>query len=112
MNDPFVAGKPDISIFCEGLIELIPDGKKAIGDNGYRGHHDKLSIPNSHDTLAVRKFKGRARARQESFNARIKNYKILDERFRHGVAKHEIVFEAICVICQYQLENGSPLFDV
>ena len=102
----------DLVIFREGLIALIPDGKKVIGDNGYRGEVDVISTPNTHDPPELRKFKGRARARQESFNARIKNYKALDERFRHGIAKHEIVFEAICVICKYQLENGSPLFDV
>lgn len=111
MNGPFKAGKPDIAIFNEGLTALIPDGRKVIGDNGYVGHKDKLTTPNRHDDPAVRKFKGRARARQESFNCRIKNYTILDKKFRHGVPKHEIVFEAVCVICQYQLENGSPLFD-
>ena len=26
--------------------------------------------------------------------------------------KHKICFEAVCVIVQFQLENGSPLFDV
>jgi hypothetical protein len=112
MNGPFKAGKPDISIFNEGLTLLILDGKKGIGDNGYKGEKDKLATPNRHDEPAVRKFKGRARARQESFNARVKNYKALDHKFRHGVPKHEVVFEAVCVICQYQLKNGSPLFDV
>jgi hypothetical protein len=26
--------------------------------------------------------------------------------------KHRFAFEAVCVICQYQLENGLPLLDV
>jgi hypothetical protein len=111
MNGPFKAGKDDVSIFKEGLIALIPDGKMAIADNGYVGVKDIIATPNRHDEPAVRKFKGRARARQESFNVRIKNYKVLATNFRQGEDKHEIVFEATCVICQYQLENGSPLFD-
>jgi hypothetical protein len=112
MNGPFRAGKPDISIFNEGLVALLPVGHRAIGDNGYGGNMEKLALPNRHDAPVLRKFKGRARARQESFNARVKNYKAVANKFRHGIPKHEIAFEAICVICQYQLENGSPLFDV
>jgi len=85
---------------------------KVIGDNGYRGERGVVSTPNAHDPEELRKFKSRARARHESFNGRIKNFRCLDVRFRHGIAKHKMVFEAVCVIVQYQLENGSPLFDV
>ena len=60
----------------------------------------------------VKSFKRRARARHETFNGRLKNFKILAERFRHGVPKHKAVFEAICVIVQYDMENGHPMFDV
>ena len=115
MNGPFPSGKHDINVFRErgGLKEKIPPGKKVIGDNGYRGEPGIISTPNNrHDTLEVRKFKSRARARHESFNARIKIFQCLNARFRHGIEKHQICFEAVCVICQYQLENGSPLFDV
>jgi hypothetical protein len=113
MNGPFKAGKPDINVFRDkGLKERIPAGKRIIGDNGYRNEYAIISTPNSHDPADLRKFKSRARARHESFNARIKNFKCLSESFRHGVGKHKVVFEAVCVICQYQLEHGSPLFDV
>jgi hypothetical protein len=89
----------------------IPAGKKVIGDKGYRGEKAIISTPNSHDPEDVRHFKSRVRARHESFNAKIKNFACLDVRFRHGIVKHRICFEAVCVIVQYQLENGSPLFD-
>lgn len=64
------------------------------------------------DTRAIKGFKNRAKARHETFNTRLKNFKILDERFRHGVTKHKAVFEACCVIVQYEMDNGHPLFDV
>jgi DDE superfamily endonuclease len=113
MNGPFPAADHDIKVFREkGLKEMIPVGKKIIGDNGYRGENAIIRTPNAHDPAELRKFKSRARARHESFNARVKNFRALDMQFRHGVEKHGVVFEAICVICQYQLENGSPLFDV
>ena len=113
MNGPFPAGKPDITIFREegGLKDKIPDGKRVIGDKGYRGEKDIMALPNAHDTEEVRMFKGRARARQEGFNAKVKNFNALEHRFQHKIEKHQTAFEAACVICQYQLENGSALFD-
>jgi hypothetical protein len=120
MKGPFEAGKHDVTVFRdEGLWDKIPDGKFAIGDRGYlpkkeeieKRETKKTSTPNTHDPRELRKFKSRARARQESFNAKIKNFVVLDVRFRHGIKKHQTVFEAICVIVQYQLENGSPLFN-
>lgn len=112
MKGPKPAATHDITVYREALKNKIPAGKRAIGDNGYRGEPNTISAPNSHDSKELRRFKSRARARHESFNARIKNFKCLSERFRHGIDKHRICFEAVCVIVQYQLENGSPLFDV
>ena len=42
----------------------------------------------------------------------IKSFKILAERFRHGVEKHKVVFEAVFVIVQYEMEDGHPISDV
>jgi hypothetical protein len=94
----------------DGLKSKIPAGKKVIADRIYRD--PVCSIRNPQDTPEVRKFKRRARARHETFNARIKSFKVLAEKFHHGAAKHKAVFEAVCVITQYQMENGHPLFDV
>jgi hypothetical protein len=112
IKGPKPASKHDITVFRSELKNKIPSGKRAIGDNGYRGEPNVVSTPSSRDPRELRRFKSRARARHESFNGRIKNFKCLSERFRHGVHKHQICFEAVCVIVQYQLENGSPLFDV
>ena len=114
VNGPFKASEHDIAVFRKhgGLKDKIPAGKMGIGDKGYRGERGILSTPNSHDPVELRKFKSRAWSRHETFNGRLKNFKCLDHRFRHGIHKHQIVFEAVCVIVQYQMENGSPLFDV
>jgi len=121
INGPFYASVHDKKVFEDdrldengnpmGLKYKIPEGHLVIGDKGYRGCKN-LSCSNSHDTPEVRKMKGRARARQEAFNKRIKTFQCLDTRFRHAGKKHHLCFEAVVVICQYQLENGSPLFDV
>ena len=112
MQGPYPASTHDITIFRNGLKQQTPFGKRGIGDNGYRGEREILSLPNSHDHPELRKFKSRARARQESLNTRIQNFNILKDRFRHNIKKHKIVFEAVCVIVQYQFDNGSPLFEV
>ena len=115
LNGPTKASQHDITLFRtpDGLKETIPQGKRVVADRGYASKQEAaiLSTPNSQDPVNVRKFKSRARARHESFNAKIKNFRVLSECFRHSLDNHKTAFEAICVICQYQLENGSPLFD-
>ena len=112
INGPFPAGQHDITIFCKegGLKSKIASGKRAVGDEGYRGEQ-QISTRNPLDSVMVKEFKKRARARHETFSGRIKSFKILAERFRHGVKKHKVVFEAVCVIVQYEMENGHPIFD-
>jgi hypothetical protein len=112
MSGPHPAGKHDITVFREGLKDKIPAGMKGVADNGYRGEKFVLSTSNRLDSKDVRDFKRRARARHESFNGRLKNFQCLEARFRHDIEKHKIAFEAVAVICQYQMENGSRLFDV
>ena len=112
INGPMRASRHDITVFRRaGLQAMIPHGHRIIGDNGYAGEPLIISTPNAHDPSVLRKFKSRARARHESFNGRLKTFKCLEERFRHSLKYHQRVFEATCVICQYQIVNGSPLFD-
>jgi len=99
-----------------GLRDKTQPGKKGIGDRGYRAKKGTprlpVCTPNSHNTEQVRKFQGRARARQETFFARCKNFGCLKNKWRAEVDKHSIAFEAVCVILAYQFENGHPLFEV
>lgn len=113
INGPYPASTNDTTIFKDGIRKKIPPGRLAVVDNGYKGKDPTMSKPNPLDSKEVRKFKGRARSRQECVNARLKNFQCLKQQFRHKTEeKHQACFEAVAVICQYQLENGSPLFDV
>jgi len=116
MSGPFLGGTNDKLMFKESGLQnlLVNSNKKAVADSGYDGL-EGVSLPNPHDTWKVKEFKKRARARHENFNGRIKNFGILSQTFRHKkdrMQKHQTVFEAVCVIVQYQMENGSPLLDV
>jgi len=112
INGPFKASTQDTTIFKGGVRKKIPKGRRAVVDNGYKGKDKKTSKPNPLDQPHVRKFKRQVRSRQECFNTRLKTFKCLKEQFCHGEEKHRVCFEATAVICQYQLKNGSPLFDV
>ena len=113
MNGPYKAGTNDVTVFKKKLrrrLEML--GKKAIGDSGYNGHQAFCVTPNKNDSDEVKKFKSRALKRHESFNGMTKTFQSLSGRFRHPVDKFPIVFEAICVICQYKIESEEPLFDI
>ena len=112
-NGPFPPNDgTDADIYMNhGLHDEVPEGKKVIADKIYTGR-PKISLHNSLDTAEVRAFKARARARQESINSRLKAFGCLKQRFRHGLAKHEDYANTVCVVCIYQMENGSPLFNV
>jgi len=115
IHGPFKGGTPDVDIFTAegGLREkLLASGKRAIADRGYSGHEDVLAIRNQFDTDEVRAFKRRARARHEAFNSHLKTFCALKHPYRHGWKTHEAVFDAICVLLQYDMENGRPLFAI
>jgi len=112
LEGPMKAMVHNVTTFRKELKEKTPAGKRGIGNKGYRGERGVISTPSSHDTAKVRRFKSCARARQETFNAQIKFFGCLAQRFRHGIEKHQQCSEAICMIVQYQMENGSPVFDI
>jgi len=114
MNGPYPAGDSDLRIFKrKGLKEKLTEAnKRGIADSGYPGYPTLLSTPNSHDSKEVKRFKSRALKRHENFNGMTKTFDCLSGRFRHGSKRFATCFEAVCVVCQYQLENGHPLYDV
>jgi DDE superfamily endonuclease len=120
---PYPAGQSDLQVFrkLDGIMDMIPPGRFIIGDRGYNGEPEKISTPNDHDSMIALNLKNRARARHETFNARLKEFKILDLPFRHlnfsptqgiySLEEHKQVFESICIMIQYDLEY-RPLFCV
>ena len=123
MNGPFPASRHDITIFRFGggdkdnpgrnLKSMIPTGKRVIGDSGYAGEDNMtISVTREGDSAEVRELKARAKSRHETFNSRIKSFAILATEFRHPISLHQIVFESICVLIQYDLESGHNLFEV
>jgi hypothetical protein len=115
IDGPHRGGKHDMKIFRKKLKKLIPHGKIVIPDRGFSSSEvDKWMMwtPNNHDSKALSKFKSRARCRHETFNGRITHFGIIAGTFRHDDKKHKLAVEAVCVMVQYQMDNGYPLFAV
>lgn len=120
---PYPAGESDLRVLRkeDGILNKIPPGKRIIADRGYNGERDKIATPNDHDTLVTSHFKDRARARQETFNARLKAFNVLDRPFRHlsksnleenySLNEHKRVFESVSIMVQYDLQYRG-LFDI
>lgn len=113
INGAYPAGQSDAMVFQkeQGLKSMIPAGLKVIADNGYQGQ-ESICAPNLLDCELLSKFKSRARARHETINSRLKSFRILSDVFRQDHIKHHIVFDAVAVVVQYDMENGYPLFSI
>ena len=110
----------DITIFRGGEKEVeksnrdrkavyfkLKDGERMIGDSGYNGEPNKLTVWKDEHAKGLKKFIGRVCARQETFFKGLKDWKILRDRFAYGkttkerMELHKMVVEAIAV------EEGS-----
>jgi hypothetical protein len=118
LHGPTPPGKQnDIRVFKEkfmGEIQQYMDSVggriiKGLGDKGYRGASKYLSTHNNFDPPEIVEFKDRAMARQETYNQRLKVFKVLTEVFRHPLDFHPTCMEAVNALTVYQLENGSTL---
>ena len=135
-NGPFPAASHEITIFCggtkkngkatlkkSGLYHKMPAGKRLVGDSGYIDEPDKISTTLAGHFAETKELFARFKLRQEAL---FRGYKALGvmggEAFRHKgkqgggsterMAVHGLVFHAITVVMQYNMENGRPLFGV
>ena len=114
VEGPYPAGAwPDIKIFLNCLAGHLLPGERVEADNGYVGHPDKIKCPNNDCNPAENLgMQADARSRHETFNGRLKNWGILERRYRHNIGTHGMVFTACAVITQLGVANGEPLFEV
>ena len=130
MRGPFPASVHDIHVFRGGdrgdksswdrtsLYFKMPPGMRGVGDSGYGGEPDKLTVSKSEHSKEMREFLVREKNREESLHTRFSSFGVLKERFRHGKGTqnkldfHQTCAEAVCVIVQYDFENGHPLFEM
>ena len=114
IQGPYPAGAfTDIVIFNKVLRNFLDPGERVEADKGYAGHADKIVCPaNAGIPPYLRRMQGRARARHETLNGRLKNWGILKGEYRHDIKVHGTVFYTCAVITQLCVTNGEPLFEV
>lgn len=113
IHGPFPCGAHnDLSIFRLGLKKCLLPGERVEADAIYASD-ERCDGPFDYCSSTVQyESKFRVRARHETVNGRLKQFEILNQRFRHPKEKHHDVFMAVAVITQLNLQNGHPLFSV
>jgi hypothetical protein len=111
-NGPFPCGTfPDIKIARRDLVHHLVPGEKYIADRGYRDGGLYADTPSGYNNPSQR-MKAIVRARHESFNSRIKKFKIFSTRYRNKRESHYMAFHAVVNILQLEIENGYPMYPV
>ena len=83
--------------------------EKVIADRGYRGDA-RVVIPDQGRDEEMEEKMNTARARHETINGRLKNWRSLSARFCHQKDKHHYVFKAVAVLEQIKITHGCPPF--
>lgn len=94
---------PDIKIAKELYLHYA-SREITLADKGYRYKHF-FKIPSN-------AFEKRILARHETVNNRVKQFGILDSRFRHPLKKHPIVFHSCVNLVQVAINCGEKLFEL
>ena len=113
-NGPFPAGVPDIVIFRSSLKNKLVEGERVEADKGYGGEPTKIDLPqeNTGGLEEQVRAKAKVRSRHETMNARLREWGVLRNTFRHKISRHRCIFRAIIVLSQIKIENGHPLFRI
>ena len=83
--------------------------ERVVADRGYRGD-PRVIIPDKGQDEVQEEEMNTVRARHETVNGRLKNWKSMSTTFRHDKGKHHLVFRAVAVIEQIKFMNGQPPF--
>ena len=110
----------DLATFREkGLKQkMIEHDKRGVADQIFTSEAEVLLTKNPLDSREVAEFKERLSARQEAFNCRIKTFKSMCTRWRHGTTPERIMeghgyaMRAICAVISYEFEHNCTKDDV
>jgi hypothetical protein len=81
--------------------------KCALGDDGYRGLGEFITLCNKFDSPELDAFKEHAMACHESFNQRIQKWQVLTKTIWHGVTSyHKTAFWPVCAISTLYMKVG------
>jgi hypothetical protein len=114
IQGPYPAGLfTIIKIFNKVLRQFLETGKRVKANNSHVGAANKIKCPNNpRNPVENKGMQSRVRSCQETINRCFKTWGILNKVYCHDIRRHGVVFQAIAIITQLAIENGSPLFQV
>ena len=101
----------DITNFRWKTRRMLGPGEMVVADKGYRGDIKcctPLNAKNPHHLKAM----SHARARHETVNRRLKQFKVLQIGFRHHRTKHHLAFRAVASMTQLMFNHGYKPFQL
>ena len=103
-NGPYPPGHwPDLSISRDGLTDMLDRHELFLADGTYKDKHGWCDTPTGLNNKDQR-MKGKARARHENVNGKLKAFGCLKQCFRHHRTKHGLVFLAVANIVQAHIQ--------
>lgn len=116
INGPFPAGEcPDFKIFHLCLQKMLLEGEMVETDDGCAvfGRPIERCCLAKMDTDVFHVARAQARACHEAINARLKSFKVLNDRiFCHDISFHGTCLHAVALLVQMQMETTHPIFQV
>jgi hypothetical protein len=111
-NGPFPCGSfPDIKIARRDLVPSLLPGEKYVADRGDRDGRVYADTPTGYNNPSKR-MKSIVRARDETFNSRLKKSKVLSTTYSSERDTRYLVFHAIANILQVEIVLGYNLYSV
>ena len=110
VHGPYPCGSnPDVTVFRKGMKTVLDNEERAIADKGYTD--DMALTPDTVFSPIQSHLHSMLRARHETVNKRLKQFAVLNCKFRHALSYHGTCFHAVSRITQLALCE-EPLFDV
>ena len=107
-HGPFPCGAhTDLLIFQRRLQHHLRPGERALTDKGCKSNRRKWRLNG-----ASPRFASLVRARHETVNRRLKQFRVLGSRYKRSLRKRAFCFHAVANLTQLMMENGEPLFEI
>jgi hypothetical protein len=100
---------PDLVLARQKYTYSIRLDEMTLADDTYKDG-DYFIYPSRYPATVVQQ--KLIMARHETVNARLKQFGVLNQCFRHCIDKHRICFHAVVNITQLTIEHGNPLFSI
>jgi hypothetical protein len=106
----------DVTCFRKYVKPRLDPGERVEADDGYIGEDPVFVVAASGLRFMESKEKNDVRAvirlRHETVNERVKEFKVLTDRFRHNILKHGDCFRACAVLTQASFHYDKHPYEV